>query len=116
MKRFTFLFLFLFLAPMLVAQTTEPTEIDPAVVQAILASGLLGFGVIAIVQILKTALKVQGGIVAYGVSLLVSAVATIVFLLTGGGGFTILKFVGYTIAVWAVANGWYKFKTARPAG
>jgi len=94
------------------AYAAEPTEIDPAVVNQILASGLLGFGVIAITQILKTALKVQGGVVAFGLSLAVSAAATLVFLITGGGGFDVLKFVGYTLAVWALANGWYKLKAA----
>ena len=93
------------------ALAVEPTEIDPAVVNSILAGGLLGFGVIAVTQILKTALHVNGAMVI-GISLVVSAAATIIFLITGGGGFTILKFVGYTVVVWAVANGWYKFKTA----
>jgi len=111
MKRlFLFLAVFLFFSLGL-ALAAEPTEIDPAVVNSILAGGLLGFGVIAVTQILKAALKVSGAVVI-GISLLVSAAATLVFLFTGGGGFTILKFVGYAVAVWAVANGWYKFKTA----
>jgi hypothetical protein len=116
MRRFNILFVLvmavLFMAAATYAQTQEPTEIDPAVVQTILAGGLLGFGVIALTQVVKKALHVEGGIVVYGVSLVMSAAATIVFLITGGGGFTILKFVGYTVSVWAVANGWYKFKTA----
>jgi hypothetical protein len=111
MKRFIlFLAVFIFLA-LGTALAAEPTEIDPAVIDSILAGGLLGFGVIAVTQILKTALKVNGAVV-YGISLLISAAATLVFLFTGGGGFTILKLVGYTVSVWAVANGWYKFKAA----
>jgi hypothetical protein len=90
----------------------DPVEIDSDVVNTILASGLMGFGVIAVTQIIKTALKLSGSIVSFGISLAVSAAAVVVYLITGGGGFTILKLVGYTIAVWCVANGWYKFKTA----
>ena len=110
-KLFLFLAVFVFLA-IGTALAAEPTEIDPAVIDSILAGGLLGFGVIAVTQILKAALKVEGGAVAFGLSLIVSAAATVIFLITGGGGFTILKFVGYSVSVWAVANGWYKFKTA----
>ena len=109
-KLFLFLAVFCFFSLGL-AFAAEPTEIDPAIVNTILAGGLLGFGVIAVTQILKTAFKIEGGIVAWGLSLAVSAAATVIFLLTGGGGFTILKLVGYTVSVWVVANGWYKFKT-----
>jgi hypothetical protein len=112
MKRLIFfLVVFVFLA-IGTALAAEPTEINPAVVNAILASGLMGFGVIAVTQIIKTALNLNGSIVSFGVSLIVSAAAVIVYLITGGGGFTILKEVGYTVAVWVTANGWYKFKTA----
>jgi hypothetical protein len=110
-KLFLFLAVFCFFSLGL-ALAAEPTEIDPAIVNSILVGGLLGFGVIAVTQILKTLFHVQGGVVVFGISLAVSAAATIIFLITGGGGFTILKFVGYTVAVWAVANGWYKFKAA----
>lgn len=112
MKRlFLFLAVFCFFSLGL-ALAADPTEIDPAVIDSIIAGGLLGFGVLAVVQILKTALGIQGGAVAYGLSLVVSAAAVLVFLLTGGGGFAVLKFVGYTLCVWAVSNGWYKFKVA----
>jgi len=109
--------LFFFLAVMIcfmpaLAFCADAVEIDPAVVNTILASGLMGFGVIAVTQIIKTALKLEGSIVSFGISLAVSAAAVIVYLITGGAGFTILKFVGYTVAVWCLANGWYKLKTA----
>jgi len=111
-KRLFFFLAVLFLVLPAALLAAESTEIDPAVVNTILASGLMGFGVIAVTQIIKTALKLEGSIVSFGVSLAVSAAAVIVFLITGGGGFEILKFVGYTVAVWVVANGWYKFKAA----
>jgi len=93
------------------AQTSEPVEIDPAAVQTILAGGILGLGVLAITQIVKGWFGAQGAAVIL-ISLVVSALSTIVWLVTGGGGFVLLKFIGYTVAVWATANGWYKFHTA----
>ncbi len=113
MKKGIFLFLMLLvvgLALPLAAQTT-PVEIDPMAVDTILAGGILGLGVIAVTQVVKNALKVNG-VPVYFISLLVSAGATIIWTITGGGGFTLTKFIGYTVIVWAVANGWYKFKTA----
>ncbi len=112
MKRLFFMLAVLVLALPAFLLAGEPIEIDPAVVDTLIASGLMGFGVIAVTQIIKTALKLSGSIVSFGVSLAVSAAAVIIFLLTGGGGFELMKFIGYTVAVWAVANGWYKFKTA----
>lgn len=112
MKRlFLFLAVFVFLA-IGTALAADPTEIDPATIDSIIAGGLMGFGVIAVTQILKNALHIEGGAVAYGLSLVVAAAATVIFLITGGGGFALMKFIGYTVAVWAVANGWYKFKAA----
>ena len=95
----------------------DPVEIDPSVVQAIM-TGVMGFGVIALVQLIKTFLKVEGVIVSCVISLVVSAVATAIFLVTTPvtGGFTVLKFVVYTIAVWGFANGWFKFKKETGGG
>ena len=111
MRRLFFFLAVVLMALPMAALTADPVEIDPAIVDQILASGLLGFGVIAITQILKTALKVGGGIVVFGLSLAVSAAAVLVFLITGGG-FVLMKFIGYTVTVWVLANGWYKFKAA----
>lgn len=111
MKR---LYLFLAVLAILalpVAAQTAAVEIDPNTVSSIVAGGLLGLGVIGVTQIVKNALKVEG-VVAIFISLLVSAVATVVFLISGGGGFSVLKFIGYTVSVFVVANGWYKFKIA----
>jgi len=109
MKRlFFFLTLFCFLS-VGAALAADPTEIDPAVVDVILAGGLLGFGVVAVTQIVKEALKITGALL-YLVSLIVSAAAVVAYLIMGGGGFNLMIFIGYTVTVWAVANGWYKFR------
>jgi hypothetical protein len=77
---------------------------DPAVVATILA--IAGVGVLGITEMIKRFLKAEG-VVAYLISLAVSAAAT-VFVLLQAGTFGLVPFVGYTILVFLEANGIYK--------
>lgn len=112
MKRlFFFLAVVLLLALPALAQTVEPTEIDPAVVKKILDGAVLSIGFTFLVQLLKTKFGLKGPLVFVG-SFVVSAILAAVYFLAIDPPFTLLKEVGYTIMAWAVGNGWYKFKTA----
>lgn len=79
-------------------------EIDPAIVMAILA--FCGIGVTGITEMVKRLLKASG-ILAYVISLVVSALAT-AFVLYQSAQFTVLWFIIYTIIVFLEANGIYK--------
>jgi hypothetical protein len=77
---------------------------DPAVVATILA--IAGIGVLGITEMIKRFLKAEG-VVAYLISLAVSAAAT-AFVLLQAGTFGVVPFIGYTILVFIEANGIYK--------
>ena len=72
MKKSTYLFLalmtilVLFTVPLVAQTTTTPTEIDPAVIETIIAGGILGIGVVALTQLIKTAIGAQGALVSFG--------------------------------------------------
>lgn len=111
MKRFIFSSLFLlFCSISLLAQTAAPAAIDPAIVDAILTYGILGFSVLTITQLIKEKLGLSGALVVI-LSLVVALAATALYFLTVAPPFTFAKLVGYGLAVWAAANGWYLFKT-----
>jgi len=78
--------------------------IDPGVVAAILA--VAGIGVTGLTEMIKRLFKASG-IVAYIISLIVSAGAT-AFVLIQAGSFAWVSFAIYTIVVFVEANGLYK--------
>ena len=78
--------------------------IDPGVVAAILA--VAGIGVTGLTEMIKRLFKASG-IVAYIISLIVSAGAT-AFVLTQAESFAWVSFAIYTIVVFVEANGLYK--------
>ena len=78
---------------------------DPAIVEVILG-GVLGLTVLGVTEVIKKALKASG-VVAYLISFVVSAGATAYYLITQHL-FTIVLFIGYTLYVFAVANGIFK--------
>jgi len=94
------------------AQTTD-VEIDVSKAEIIFLAGIGGFSVLALVEIIKRVLKTSG----WGtriISIIVSAAATVYYLVTAGGGFDLLKFAIFTGIVALAANGIYLFpkKTA----
>lgn len=100
----------LVMAPAAMAQETT-LEIDSAVVMSILMFAGLGGGTItvaSVTQLLKRALNVEGGLavlVSFGVS---AAATAIVLIMTSA--FSVLALIGYTVAVFGAANGYYKIK------
>jgi hypothetical protein len=88
--------------------------IDPTIVTAIIATGILGFGVAALTEMLKRLLNATG-VGAYICSLVVSAGAT-AYYLASTNIFTVVAFVVYTILVFLTANGFYKLVVKAPQG
>ena len=78
--------------------------IDPAMVVAIL--GVAGIGVVGITEMIKRFLNASG-LLAYVISLVVSAAAT-VFVLATAHSFGMVPFLLYTVVVFLEANGLYK--------
>lgn len=85
---------------------------DPAVVNIILA-GALGLTVVGVTETIKKWLHATG-ILAWIVSILVSAAGTLYYLISTAT-FTWPLFIGYTIFVTLSANGIYK-ATHGPTG
>jgi uncharacterized membrane protein HdeD (DUF308 family) len=79
--------------------------LDPTIVQVILG-GVLGLTVLGVTEVIKKFLKVSG-IWGYIISLLVSAAATAYYLVSNHL-FTVVLMIGYTLYVWATANGIFK--------
>jgi hypothetical protein len=79
--------------------------LDLSVVNVIMA-GALGLTVLGVTEIVKRFLKASGA-VAYIVSLVVSAGATAYYLVSNHI-FTVVLFIGYTLLVFATANGIFK--------
>ena len=79
-------------------------NIDPGIVAAILA--VAGIGVTGLTEMVKRLFKASG-ILAYVISLIVSAGAT-AFVLIQAGTFAWIPFVIYTTVVFVEANGIYK--------
>ena len=102
----TFFFVALMAIPLAAA---DGTTFEPAVVDVILA-GIGGLTVLAITQLIKNFLKVSGAL-AVVLSGAVSAAMTAVYLVRAGS-FTIPALIGYSVLVFAAANGIYKAKTA----
>ena len=110
-----FLFVLVFAAPALLAQDDAPTEINWAVVEIIIATGVGGVGVKAITELVKRGLvkvfKVTADgmkkVLSYVACAVTSAGATVAYL-TSISGFTWTAFIGYTLAVFALASGLYK--------
>ena len=84
--------------------------IDPQVVELILG-GVMGLTVLGVTEVLKKFFfkppKVVPAIAGYLISLVVAAGATAYYLLSNHT-FTIPLMAGYTVYVWAVANGIFK--------
>ena len=84
--------------------------IDPAIVEVILG-GVLGLSVLGVTQVLKNFFfkppKVVPAVAGYLISAVVSAAATAYYLISTHT-FTWILMAGYTIYVWAVANGIFK--------
>jgi len=106
MKKFTLLLFFMLAVSVFaMAQADVAVEVDTAVVDLILLTGVGGFAVGALTEMLKRALKAEG-FFAYVISFAVSAAATAYYMVTAGWDF--LLFIIYTILVFAAANGFYK--------
>jgi hypothetical protein len=101
----------LFALPLVAQVVNEPTEIDPAVVKAILNAGFLGITFTLLVQLIKTKVGISGPLVFVG-SFIVAVVMTAVYFLTIAPPLTFSKEIGYAVLTWAVGNGWYKLKAA----
>lgn len=100
----------LVMAPAAMAQETT-LEVDPAMVMSILMFAGLGGGTItvaSVTQLLKKTLNVEGGL-AVLVSAGVSVAATAIVLIIASA-FNILALIGYSVAVFGAANGYYKIK------
>ena len=78
---------------------------DAGIVEVILG-GVLGLTVLGVTEVVKKFLKANG-IAALLISLAVSAGATAYYLITSHT-FTVILFVGYSLYVFAVANGIFK--------
>jgi hypothetical protein len=110
MKKFILMaFFFVALMAIPLAAQTNGTMFDPAVVDVILA-GIGGLTVLAITQLVKGWLKASGPL-AIGISGAVSVIMTAVYLVRAGA-FTLPALIGYSVLVFAAANGIYKAKTA----
>jgi len=81
---------------------------DSAIVDVILA-GAGGLTVLGITQLVKTWLKASGTL-AVVISGAVSVVMTVVYLVRAGT-FTVPALAGYSLLVFAAANGIFKSKT-----
>lgn len=83
---------------------------DTAVVELILVTGVAGFSVSALTQVLKRFIektfRFEEKWLGLVVSLIASAAATAIYLI--GTGWSTLLFFIYSILVWAVANGFFK--------
>jgi hypothetical protein len=101
------------MAGALLAQEATTPQFDPAVVDAIIVTGIGGLGVAALTELIKRLLK-AAGVLAYVISGVVSAAATAMYLVTSGS-WDILSFAIYSVLVFLSANGIYKFsaKAAR---
>jgi hypothetical protein len=84
--------------------------IDPTIVETILG-GVLGLTVLGVTQVVKNFLfkppKVVPKLAGYVISLAISAAATAYYLISSHT-WAIPLFAGYTLYVWAVANGIFK--------
>lgn len=78
---------------------------DPTIVDVILG-GVLGLTVLGVTEVVKKFLKASG-VAAYFISFAVSAGATAYYLISQHT-FTLVLFVGYSLYVFAVANGIFK--------
>jgi len=103
-------FLLVFLGSFALAQA-EPIDIDISKTSDIFYAGIAGFGVLALVEIIKRALKTHGVLTVF-VSIVVSAAATLYYLITAAG-FSLLKFIVLTAIVALAANGIYLFPRKR---
>jgi|WetSurSiteA1Bulk_404760.scaffolds.fasta_scaffold00047_14 hypothetical protein len=110
MKRFFLISLFLVMCSISLMAQSAGIELDPAIANAILNGGVLGFSVLTLTQLIKEKLNLAGGLVIL-VSLLVSLIATAFYFLTVAPPWTLSKEIGYGLIVFALANGWYLFKT-----
>jgi len=99
-------FFFVVLLAIPLAAADGPT-FDSAIVELILA-GVGGLTVLGITQLIKTWLK-AGGVLAVVISGVVSAAMTAVYLIRAGN-FTVTALIGYSVLVFAAANGIYKAK------
>jgi len=98
-------FFVLMVSVVAIAQTEATVEVDIAAIELILITGVGGFAVGALTEMLKRALKAQG-FFAYVISFAVSAAATAYYMVTIG--WDMLLFIIYTFLVFAAANGFYK--------
>ena len=84
--------------------------IDPQVVELILG-GVMGLTVLGVTEVIKKFLfkppKVVPKLAGYGISLVASAAGTAYYLISNHL-WAIAPFAGYTLYVWAVANGIFK--------
>lgn len=84
--------------------------IDPEIVQVIIG-GVLGLTVLGVTEVVKKFLfkppKVVPQLAGYAISLAVSAASTAYYLISQHI-WAIPLFAGYTLYVWAVANGIFK--------
>lgn len=100
---FFVLFFSMFALP-LFCQDGPAKEVDWTVAEVIFLTGIGGFSVTAIIAVVKRIFKIEG-ILVIGISVIVSAGATLFWLFTVAGGFVFWKFLVYTAIVSVEANG-----------
>lgn len=86
------------------AQGSVP--ITDATANEIVMTGILGIGVLALTEMIKRLLKWEG-VLAYVISIVVSAAATAVYMI-GKQGFELVGFLILTGLVFLISNGLYK--------
>lgn len=78
--------------------------------ELIFLTGLGGLGVMSLIQLIKEICTPSKKWVAFLISLIVSMLASFVFLLLIPGDFIVWKFIVYSLLVTAQANGIYRAK------
>lgn len=117
MKRkifFLLAFLLVFTAGLALAQEAEAIVIDPGLAETIMLTGIGGMGVAALSEILKRMLlkliPTGGKIIGLASAAVVSIGATW-FYLSNAGTFSFVNLATYSVLVFGLATGLYKFTT-----
>lgn len=116
MRKFFFLMIMILMIVPIMTFAQDAPEFNPALVESIMIGGL-GLGVLGITEMLKRLLKKvipnAGHIVGYAVSLVVAVLATWQTL-AQTGKLSVASLILYSVAVFLVANGLYKFPKPNP--
>ena len=117
MKRFILFFFLLFCAfSISFAQETGIT-IDPELAEKILGLSFMGFTVLTLSQLLKNVFvkllnltSTGQNVAGYVSSLIVSVAANVFYFTQVVHEFVLTNFIIYSLIVWGLANGWFKFR------